>query len=116
MGATKPGTAAGRGALQRYVPTAGRADPAPCHGHQPTPRGFPVNHLVRRQAHADAGLPASGVEYATVRPGSLTDDPGMGRVGLGARLPNADVPRDAGAAVRPSLLHAPAAEPQPASS
>ena len=60
------------------------------------------------KAEADRYLMASGLEYTIVRPGSLTDDPGIGRVrvstGLGGR---GDIPRDDVAAVIAQVLDAP---------
>jgi uncharacterized protein YbjT (DUF2867 family) len=63
---------------------------------------------LEAKAEADQYLMASGLEYTIVRPGSLTDDPGIGRVrvstGLGGR---GDIPRDDVAAVIGQVLDAP---------
>jgi uncharacterized protein YbjT (DUF2867 family) len=63
---------------------------------------------LEAKAEADRYLMASGLEYTIVRPGSLTDDPGIGRVrvstGLGGR---GDIPRDDVAAVIAQVLDAP---------
>jgi uncharacterized protein YbjT (DUF2867 family) len=63
---------------------------------------------LEAKAEADRYLTASGLDYTVVRPGSLTDDPGTGRVrvstDLGARGP---VPRDDVAAVIAQVLDAP---------
>jgi uncharacterized protein YbjT (DUF2867 family) len=63
---------------------------------------------LEAKAEADQYLMASGLEYTIVRPGSLTDDPGIGRVrvstGLGGR---GDIPRDDVAAVIAQVLDAP---------
>jgi uncharacterized protein YbjT (DUF2867 family) len=60
------------------------------------------------KAEADEYLMASGLEYTIVRPGSLTDDPGTGRVHLSRELGGrGDVPRDDVAAVIAQVLDAP---------
>jgi uncharacterized protein YbjT (DUF2867 family) len=63
---------------------------------------------LEAKAEADQYLMASGLEYTIVRPGSLTDAPGIGRVrvstGLGGR---GDIPRDDVAAVIAQVLDAP---------
>ncbi len=63
---------------------------------------------LRAKGRADAELAASGLEYTIVRPGRLTDEPGSGRVRLGAQVPSAEVPRDDVAAVLAELLRSPA--------
>jgi uncharacterized protein YbjT (DUF2867 family) len=63
---------------------------------------------LEAKAEADRYLTASGLDYTIVRPGSLTDEPGTGRVRvateLGGRGP---VPRDDVAAVLAAVLGAP---------
>ena len=60
------------------------------------------------KAEADRYLMASGLEYTIVRPGSLTDDPGTGRVRLATELGGrGDVRRDDVAAVIAKVLDAP---------
>jgi len=60
---------------------------------------------LRAKAEADDYLRASGLDYTIVRPGSLTDDPGTGRVRVSAELGNrGPVPRDDVAAVLAALL------------
>jgi uncharacterized protein YbjT (DUF2867 family) len=63
---------------------------------------------LEAKAEADRYLAASGLDFTIARPGSLTDDPGTGRVrvstDLGARGP---VPRDDVAAVIAEVLGAP---------
>ena len=57
---------------------------------------------------ADRYLVASGLDFTIVRPGSLTDDPGTGRVRLSTELGGrAPVPRDDVAAVIAEMLEAP---------
>jgi uncharacterized protein YbjT (DUF2867 family) len=52
---------------------------------------------LRAKGKADEALRASGVQYTIVRPGSLTDDPGTGKVKLeapgfrGGKIPRDDV-------------------------
>jgi uncharacterized protein YbjT (DUF2867 family) len=43
---------------------------------------------------ADEALAGSGLNYTIVRPGSLTDDPGSGRVEVGVGLQAGEIPRD----------------------
>jgi uncharacterized protein YbjT (DUF2867 family) len=60
------------------------------------------------KAEADEYLMASGLEYTVVRPGSLTDEPGTGRVHLSRELGgHGDVPRDDVAAVIVKVFDAP---------
>ena len=63
---------------------------------------------LRAKADADAAVAASGLDWTIVRPGSLGDDPGTGRVAvstaLGRRGP---VPRDDVALVLLETLQAP---------
>jgi len=51
------------------------------------------------KAEADAAVEASGLEYTIVRPGSLTDEPGDGRVAIAESLDGGKVSRDDVAAV-----------------
>jgi uncharacterized protein YbjT (DUF2867 family) len=63
---------------------------------------------LEAKAEADQYLMASGLEYTIVRPGSLTDSPGTGRVHLSRELgARGDVPRDDVAAVIAQVLDAP---------
>src|ERR671911_1669391 len=63
---------------------------------------------LEAKAEADRYLMASGLEYTIVRPGSLTDDPGTGRVRLSTELGGrGDVRRDDVAAVIAKVLDAP---------
>jgi len=55
---------------------------------------------------ADEALVESGLTYTIVRPGSLTDDAGTGRVEVGASLDGGDIPRDDVAAVVLAALEA----------
>ena len=63
---------------------------------------------LEAKAEADQYLMASGLEYTIVRPGSLTDDPGTGRVRVSTELGGRGaVPRDDVAAVLARALDAP---------
>ena len=63
---------------------------------------------LEAKAEADQYLMASGLGYTIVRPGSLTDDPGTGRVRLPTELGGrGEVPRDDVAAVIAKVLDAP---------
>jgi uncharacterized protein YbjT (DUF2867 family) len=63
---------------------------------------------LEAKAEADRYLVASGLEYTIVRPGSLTDDPGTGRVRVSTELGGrGSVPRDDVAAVLAQVLDAP---------
>jgi uncharacterized protein YbjT (DUF2867 family) len=63
---------------------------------------------LRAKGRADDAVRASGLDWTVVRPGGLTDDPGTGRVNLGASVPRGAVPRDDVAQVLVAVLHAPA--------
>jgi len=73
--------------------------------HRPEQGQGAMGPYLQAKADADAALQASGLAYTIVRPGSLTDDPGTGRVrlteDLGHRGP---VPRDDVAAVLAAVL------------
>jgi uncharacterized protein YbjT (DUF2867 family) len=63
---------------------------------------------LEAKAEADRYLMASGLEYTIVRPGSLTEDPGTGRVRVSTALGDrGEVPRDDVAAVIVEVLDAP---------
>jgi len=63
---------------------------------------------LEAKAEADRQLMASGLDYTIVRPGSLTDDPGTGRVRVSRELGGrGEVPRDDVAAVIAQVLDAP---------
>jgi len=76
--------------------------------HDPASAGEAMRPYLEAKAQADAALQASGLDWTIVRPGSLTDDPGTGRVEasreLGRRGP---VPRDDVAATLLAVLGAP---------
>jgi uncharacterized protein YbjT (DUF2867 family) len=68
----------------------------------------PMRPYYEAKAEADRRLEESGLDYTIVRPGSLTDDPGSGRVTVGTGLAYADIPRDDVAAVLLAVLVTPA--------
>src|SRR5436305_1467914 len=49
---------------------------------------------VRAKGKADADVIASGLDYTILRPGSLTDEPGTGRVRVGEQVGRGQIPRD----------------------
>jgi nucleoside-diphosphate-sugar epimerase len=76
--------------------------------HDPERGPEPMRPYLRAKAEADARVAASALEWTIVRPGSLQDGPGTGRVdvstSLGRRGP---VPRDDVALVLSETLQAP---------
>ncbi len=63
---------------------------------------------LEAKAKADEELMNSGLDWTIVRPGSLTDDPGTGRVRISTELGGrGPVPRDDVAAVLAEVLQAP---------
>jgi len=73
------------------------------------PRGDDVfQTYLRAKSEADEALRESGLDYTIVRPGRLTNDPGLGRVSLAARLPRAEIPRADVAAVLAHVVDSPA--------
>jgi len=64
---------------------------------------------LRAKGQADLKLGESGLAFTIVRPGGLTDDPGTGRVAVGAHLDRGQVPRADVAAVIAALLETGAA-------
>jgi uncharacterized protein YbjT (DUF2867 family) len=102
-GAVKLVDAAKATGVRRYVMVSsiGADRPESAHGS--------MKPYMRAKAEADEYLRASGLDYTIVRPGSLTDDPGTGRVRVSTRLgERGPVPRDDVAAVLAACLTAPA--------
>jgi uncharacterized protein YbjT (DUF2867 family) len=97
-GAVKLLHAAVAAAVGRYlmVSSIGAEDP---------PDGQDVFSVyLRAKAEADAALRASDREWTIVRPGSLSDEPGSGRVRIDAEPFHGEVARDDVAAVLDALL------------
>lgn len=63
---------------------------------------------LRAKAAAERDLRSRDLDWTVLRPGSLTDEPGTGRVRLAASVPPGRVTRDDVAAVLVALLDAPA--------
>lgn len=98
-GAVKLIEAAKANGIARYVivSSMGAGDPPP--GDEV----FAV--YLRAKAAADQALVASGLDYTIVRPGSLTDDPGTGRIEAAASLGRrGEIPRDDVAATLLAVL------------
>jgi uncharacterized protein YbjT (DUF2867 family) len=63
--------------------------------HDPSSGSGPMAPYLEAKHEADEALIASGLDYTIVRPGSLTDDPGTGRVTVTTEFGNRGrVPRD----------------------
>jgi uncharacterized protein YbjT (DUF2867 family) len=63
--------------------------------HDPTGGPEAMRPYFEAKAGADEALQASGLEWTIVRPGSLTDEPGSGRVDISERFGRrGPVPRD----------------------
>ena len=76
--------------------------------HDPDGGPEAMRPYLRAKAEADEALVASGLDYTIVRPGSLNDDPGTGRVDLGTELGRrGPIPRDDVAAVLAACLDVP---------
>jgi uncharacterized protein YbjT (DUF2867 family) len=72
---------------------------------QPDARGESMRPYFQAKAEAEDALRASSLAYTIIRPGSLTDDPGTGRVTLTDHLDGwGQIPRDDVAAVLLSVL------------
>jgi uncharacterized protein YbjT (DUF2867 family) len=72
---------------------------------QPDARGESMRPYFQAKAEAEDALRASSLAYTIIRPGSLTDDPGTGRVTLTEHLDGwGQIPRDDVAAVLLSVL------------
>lgn len=99
-GALKLIDAARRNGIRRYVMISAMG--------LDEPRGNEVfRTYLRAKAAADRALQESGLDYTIVRPGTLTDEPGQGRVALDERVPQGKVPREDVAAVLARVLETP---------
>jgi uncharacterized protein YbjT (DUF2867 family) len=100
-GAVKLIDAAKANGVGRYliVSSIGAHDPAAGEG--------PMRPYLEAKAEADEAVAASGLDYTIVRPGMLTDDPGVGKVDVSTELGRrGPVPRDDVAAVLAECLNA----------
>jgi nucleoside-diphosphate-sugar epimerase len=99
-GAVKLIDAAQAEGISRYlmVSAMGAADP-PAEGADAEGADRVFSAYLRAKAGADEALRASGLDYTIVRPGGLTDEPGIGLVSLAERLDRGQIPRADVAAV-----------------
>jgi nucleoside-diphosphate-sugar epimerase len=76
--------------------------------HDPEAGPEPMRPYLRAKAEADARVAASTLDWTIVRPGSLSDEPGSGRVDVSTELGRrGPVPRDDVALVLAETLQAP---------
>jgi uncharacterized protein YbjT (DUF2867 family) len=76
--------------------------------HEPASGPDQMRPYLEAKAQADRAVMESGLDWTVVRPGSLTDDPGTGRVRLESELGNrGPIPRDDVAAVLRACLDTP---------
>ncbi|MGW0250317.1 NAD(P)H-binding protein [Nocardia goodfellowii] len=99
-GLEKAADAASRAGVARFAlvsvfPEAGR--------DRETSAGF--EHYMRVKKTADVYLTRSDLDWLIVRPGTLVDDPGTGRVTAGPAIEYGAVPRDDVAAFLAAALH-----------
>ena len=64
-------------------------------------------HYMKIKRQADVHLAETDLDWVIVRPGTLTNETGTGRVRLGPVIPYGEVSRDDVAAVLAELVHAP---------
>jgi uncharacterized protein YbjT (DUF2867 family) len=101
-GAVKLIAAAKGAGISRYaIVSSMSADPD-------TPGDDTFSVYLRAKGQADAELAASGLDFTIVRPGRLTDEPGTGRVAIGADVGSGAIPREDVAAVLAAVLAEPA--------
>jgi uncharacterized protein YbjT (DUF2867 family) len=100
-GAVKLIDAAKQAGVSRYVIVSSMGADAGASGDDT----FAV--YLRAKGRADDAVRASGLDWTVIRPGGLTNDPGTGRVNLGADVPRGQVSRDDVAAVLAAALHEP---------
>ena len=94
--------AAGKAGVRRLIMVSSMGADTPDNG----PDG--LQHYLRAKQAADRHLRESHLDYTIVRPGSLTDDDGTGRIRIAAQLESqGTVPRDDVAAVLLAVLDAP---------
>jgi len=97
-GAVKLIDAAKRAGISRYVIVSSV-------GADPNASGDDTFAIyLRAKGKADAALAASGLDYTIVRPGRLTDGPGVGRIRIGR---DGEIPREDVAATLAAVLHEP---------
>jgi uncharacterized protein YbjT (DUF2867 family) len=105
-GAVKLIDAAKAEGISRYLMVSSMgADEAPAEGTESGDAVFGA--YLRAKAAADAALRDSGLDYTIVRPGSLTDDPGTGKVLIAEHTGRGQIPRADVAAVFVACLDEP---------
>ncbi|HET9779459.1 MAG TPA: SDR family oxidoreductase [Propionibacteriaceae bacterium] len=97
-GAVKLIAAAKQAGIRRYVIVSSMGANSSASGDDT------FNVYLRAKGRADDAVRASGLDATVVRPGSLTNDVGTGRVRLGASVPRGRVTRDDVAAVLVAVL------------
>ena len=97
-GAVKLAEAAGSRGISRYVMVSAISADPDASGDDT----FAI--YLRAKGKADADLAASGLDHTIVRPGRLTDEPGIGRVASGDDDPNPEISRDDVAATLAAVL------------
>jgi uncharacterized protein YbjT (DUF2867 family) len=102
-GAVKLADAANAEGVRRYVMVSSIG------ADRPESAGDAMRPYLEAKAQADDYVRASSLDWTIVRPGSLTDEPGTGRVRVSRELGNrGPVPRDDVAAVLAASLTTPA--------
>jgi nucleoside-diphosphate-sugar epimerase len=101
-GAVKLIAAAHADGIRRYVMVSSMGADSTAEGDDTASVYF------RTKGQADDELQASGLDYTIVRPGGLTNDPGTGRVRIGAHVGRGRISRDDVAVVLAGSLHEPA--------
>jgi uncharacterized protein YbjT (DUF2867 family) len=101
-GAVKLADAALTAGVRRYVMVSSIG------ADRPEAAGDSMRAYLTAKAEADAYVRASGLDFTIVRPGSLKDTPGTGKVTISAELGHrGPVPRDDVAAVLAAVLQTP---------
>ena len=101
-GAVKLADAAVETGVRRYVMVSSIGAQAP------ESAGDAMRPYLEAKAEADEYVRRAGLDWTIVRPGSLTDDPGTGRVRAGTELGGrGPIPRDDVAAVLAATLETP---------
>ncbi|MFI7675061.1 NAD(P)H-binding protein [Actinophytocola sp. NPDC049390] len=103
-GATKAVRAAERAAVRRYVQLSAQFADAPDQGDRL------VRSILYAKQVSDAALRRSTLVWTVVRAGTLTDEPGTGRVTIAGHLSAGRVPRQDVAAVIAACLTEPRSE------
>ncbi|MFG1964546.1 NAD(P)H-binding protein [Nonomuraea sp. NPDC049028] len=102
-GLEKAADAAARAGVSRFVLVS--VFPDALRGGEPN-EGF--EHYIKVKKTADVYLARTGLDWLIIRPGTLLDEPGTGRVTAGPAIEYGKVPRDDVAAFIDAALHEPA--------